>query len=513
MQLTKSKILAILASLAICLWLSAASGLYFFIQFSKGYDAIRFSDVAFPWNWSQIRPKWGDYFIEIGLQHLEAGEWNKAFYFTRVGVAKSPGNLDGRLAMADMLFQANEVVRAVQVLEGGLEYAARNESFWNKMIHFLQYYQADREIIRILEKGLNENLVAESRLAAAQSALAKAYYHQANYGKVEEVVKQAPSIANLVLRSRIYFDKGWEELALVELESLNKTFPKHPDVVLQLTRFYRQYGEEAKAVKLARQTYLSNPYSIGAAVNYFRVLGLEEKTEIERFLYRVPEIYQEQANLFELLNYLAETGQPELQSSVIEQAGGSLGETPMIWFLAIEARINAQQHEAASEMLAEPPESINLLIPLHRILFHSLALTNAYASGADDQGEVAMKELFVARHIRPSTLLGVSKKLLEFNRPDQAREIVQYLLQQNPGNQPALAHNIRIELILGNTQEVLLQSKPLADRKALPFELKREIVQRLASDREIFMADAAELVTQILNNLTPSKKLRLLRNL
>ena len=505
--------LTILAGAALVLWLGATTGLYLFIQNARGYDAIRFTDVAFPWNWSQIRPKWGDYFIEKGLRHLEAKEWDQAFYYIRLGVAKSPTNLEGRLALSDMLFQANEVVRAVQALEAGLEYAARNEAFWDKMIRFLEYYQADRAIIRILDKGLNENLAPDSVLARAQSALAKAYYNQADYTQAEEVIRRAPSLSNRVLRSRIHFDQGMEELALAELETLRANHPNHREVVNQLTRLYRQLGRDEDALKLARQTYLSNPFSIGTALNYFGVLGPKALPEMERFLQRVPQIYQNEASLFELLSYLAQAGEPALQSTILDRASKAIAQAPITWFLTLEAHLNAGQHKAAGTMLAQPPAAINLSIPRYHILYHSLSLTNAYAMGVDDEGDVALKELLSARFIRPSTLLRVAHQLLEIDRPDRAREITAFLLSQNPGNQPALACQIQIDLILGNTQAVLAQGKAMVEGKNLPFTLKREIVRRLSSDENLFDSDARDFVMQILDNLTPSKRTQLLESL
>ena len=122
------------------MWLGASVSLFLFVKYKKGYEAIQFTDVAMPWNWKELRPKWGDYFIEKGMEHQANGEWNQAFYFIRVGVSKSPKNLDGRLALSDLLFQANDIIQAVQVLEGGLKYASQDKVFWEKMIRFLQYY-------------------------------------------------------------------------------------------------------------------------------------------------------------------------------------------------------------------------------------------------------------------------------------------------------------------------------------------------------------------------------------
>ena len=135
-----------------------------------------------------------------------------------MGVSKSPANLEGRLALADLLFQSNDVIQAVKVLEAGLEHARQDEAFWEKMIRFLQYYQADQEIIRILERGLKEGLAPSSQAETASAALAKAHYHQAQYQQALEITKASSTISNQIVRSQIHWDQGLESLAIQKLE-------------------------------------------------------------------------------------------------------------------------------------------------------------------------------------------------------------------------------------------------------------------------------------------------------
>lgn len=510
MQLTKSQILGTLAGLAIALWILGSTALFFFIKYRKGYEAIQFSDVALPWNWDELRPKWGDYFIEKGIDFQDKGDWSQAFYFTRVGVSKSPSNLEGRLALADMLFQTNDVITAVKVLEQGLEYAVKDEEFWTKMIQFLQYYEADQEIIRILSKGMEDHLIPDSQLENAQAALAKAYYHQADFDSALEFVGKSSAISNQIIRSQIHWDQGLESLALQNLEALNAMFPNQREVIPLLTRFYEKSGEVAKAKQLARNTYLNNPYSIGAAVNYFRVLGEDAEAEIDRFLVRVPEIYDNQEALFLLTNFLAESGFHEKLDQVIEKSGPRFQDAAMVWFLRVEALVNAKAFGQAEKRLASPPHSVNQLIPLHRILFHSLSLTTYFAQGAADKGRNAMQQLFVSGHIRPATLLRLTKKLIEINRPAEASKVLQFLLKQNPGNQAALAEKIRIELMTGNTELAIEQGRSMVENRTMPFELKKELITHLASDSQLFHKEAGILIDQMLQTMTPTKKKELL---
>ncbi|MCZ6675226.1 MAG: tetratricopeptide repeat protein [Verrucomicrobia bacterium] len=510
MQVTKQQIAGILAGSLLILWLLGSSALFLFVKHRKGYEAIQFTDVAFPWNWDDVRPKWGDYFIEKGIGHQEAGEWDKAFYFIRVGISKSPSNLEGRLALADLLFQANDVTQAVKVLEAGLKFASQQEEFWEKMINFLQYYQADQEIIRILKRGLVEDLVPEAQNEGAEAALAKAYFHQAQFEAALEIIKGSSTISNQLLRNQIHWDQGLESLAIQSLETLNSMFPNQREIVPQLTRYYQKSGDTEKAKQLARFTYLNNPYSIGASVNYFRMLEKDAPEEIERFLTRVPEIYENQDALFLLANYLAEAGFHQKLKVVVDQSSPSFAESPMVWFLQVESKVNGRDFKSAEEMLNNPPESINKLIPLHRILFHSLSLATYYALGADDQGKISMQQLFVSGHIRPATLLRLSRKLIEINQPVEAGKVLQFLLKQNPGNHAALLEKIRIELMSGRIELAIAQGKTMVENKTMSFELMKELLATLTADQQLHHLKAAELVEEMLAGLTPSKKQQLL---
>jgi tetratricopeptide (TPR) repeat protein len=513
MQLTKRQIGGILTGALLILWMGASVTLFLFVKYRKGYEAIVFTDVALPWHWDEVRPKWGDYFIDKGIAHVEQGEWDKAFYFIRVGVSKAPSNLEGRLALADLLFQANDVIQAVKVLETGLEYAKQDVDFWEKMIRFLQYYQADQEIIRILERGLEEQLVPNSQRETAEAALAKAHYHQAQFDEALDIIKSSSNISTQIVQSQIYWDQGLESLAIQKLESLNNMFPNQREVVPLLTRFYQRSGDGNKAQQLAKFTYLNNPYSIGASVNYFRVLEEDAPEEIYRFMERVPEIYENQDALFMLANYLAEAGRHEILGKVLDKATPEFRESAMVWFLQIEALVNRGDFEAAATKLSVPPEFINQLIPLHRILLHSLSLATYYAKGEDDKGKLSMQQLFASGHIRPATLLRLARKLIETSQPVEAGRVLQFLLKQNPGNHSALAELIRIELMTQRTTEAVSKSLTMVENKTMPFELMKELISHLSADLQLYHTGDTELVTKILESVTPSKRKQLLIDL
>lgn len=510
MQITRKLIAGILIGSLILAWLVASLSLVVFIKKKKGYEAIRFSDIALPWNWDEVQPKWGDYFITKGIEHQGQGEWQQAYHFIRIGVSKSPSNLEGRLALADFLFQANDVAQAVNILETGIEYALQDEEFWNKLINFLQYYHADREIIRILGHALDEGGVPPKQIGIAESALAKAHYHQANFAEVLSIFGKKPGISNQLLRAQIYWDQGLENLAIQNLEALNSMLPNQREVVPLLTKFYKQSGDIDAALKLSKFTYLNNPYSVGATMNYLRTTGENFSTEIERFLARVPEIFENKDALFLLVNFLSEIGIHEKLDEVITQSKPDFQNDPMIWFLRLESLVNGSSYDQAIELLKAPPSSINQLIPLHRILFNSLSLASYYAVGDTGKGKISMQQLFNSGHIRPETLLRLTRKLIEIERPEEAGRVLQFLLQQNPGNHAALVEKIRIDLRTGNFEEAIKLSQTMVINRTMPFELKKELVEGLTTDKQIYHTEVAPLIRQLLDTMTPTKKKRLL---
>ena len=69
----------------------------------------------------------------------------------------------------------------------------------------------------------------------------------------------------------------------------------------------------------------------------------------------MPEIYDNQDALFLLANFLSEMGFIAQLTTVIEQAGTTFGDSPLIWFLQVESLVNGGDFEGAAKLLEDPP--------------------------------------------------------------------------------------------------------------------------------------------------------------
>ncbi|MGB0258682.1 MAG: hypothetical protein ACPGES_08525, partial [Coraliomargarita sp.] len=95
------RLLAAFSALGVALWLTLTAGLYILYKYKKEYDAISYTDVLlFPVKRAEIREKMGNYHVKTGIQLLNEGEVRDGLRLIRLGVARAPSNLEGRLIVA-----------------------------------------------------------------------------------------------------------------------------------------------------------------------------------------------------------------------------------------------------------------------------------------------------------------------------------------------------------------------------------------------------------------------------
>ena len=123
-QVYYRRLLIALALLATAGWLLAASALFLWLDHAP-HNQVGWLDLAAPWRWAGLQTKRGDAAVLQALDELKAHEYTDAFYSLRVGLARSPGNVDGRLILA-RLELTYEPARAVSLLEEGLPYSGND---------------------------------------------------------------------------------------------------------------------------------------------------------------------------------------------------------------------------------------------------------------------------------------------------------------------------------------------------------------------------------------------------
>ncbi|MDB6113303.1 MAG: hypothetical protein JWQ62_248, partial [Lacunisphaera sp.] len=163
-----------LAGLAVVLWFLAATALFLWLNLTPR-NQVGWLDLAAPWRWSGMRVRRGDTAILTALDEIQAKDYASGFYNLRVGLARSPGNVDGRLTLARM--QAGyDPARAVAVLEEGLPFAGNNPKYLAGLLSLYGSLQMPTHALGMIERLLAQNSPvlspeAQFLLVRAQAAL------------------------------------------------------------------------------------------------------------------------------------------------------------------------------------------------------------------------------------------------------------------------------------------------------------------------------------------------------
>lgn len=146
------RLLIALGSLAAAGYVLAATALFVWLDRSP-HNQVGWFDIAAPWRWSGLRAKRGDTAIEAGLSELRERNYPDAFYQLRVGLARSPGNIEGRITLAK-LFAGHDPSRAMTLLEEGLPHAPGNEKLVSALLEFYALMQVRERALATVEREL-----------------------------------------------------------------------------------------------------------------------------------------------------------------------------------------------------------------------------------------------------------------------------------------------------------------------------------------------------------------------
>ena len=168
------RLLVALSGLAVAGWLLAATALFVWLD-RVPRNQVGWLDLAAPWRWAGLRARRGDTAVLTALDELKARDYTSAFYNLRVGLSRSPGNVEGRLTLA-RLQAGYDPARAVELLEEGLPFAGANPQYLSGLLSLyasLQIHAHALEVVGGLLQTRQPALTPEARfiLQRAQVAL------------------------------------------------------------------------------------------------------------------------------------------------------------------------------------------------------------------------------------------------------------------------------------------------------------------------------------------------------
>ena len=500
------RLIGTFALLAVLGWFTLAGALYFHFKYNKEFDQVSYTKMLtlLPFGLETHRVEMGNYHIERGLSEIKEGNYRDALRLLRLGVSRSPANLEGRRVLAEfyeIALKRHDI--AVDQLLKGIELGGIQDGEYLKAtLRVLLRYQMDEDIQNLANKYLPEEPELTDINRTLAFGAANANYLRGNYDLAEDYIidyKLLESLEGVLLSAQISWDRGSKIAAMTKMEYSIEKFPNSEPLLMQLSRYHRELGEIEEARRYAILRNVSDPLSAAPRLELLYIYNKSEDFEREQIETQrmLQQFRNDEPALQSLANFAADTGNIELARRTYEEALENEFAIDDFALLLIEAHLVDKDYQGAldfsEELLKERPDWLTL----RWAIFSSLRAVASYGINRPDLGEIYLQDFIDEASNQAQTYMAVSRRFTDIDRVQQARTILTLAYQKAPTNQKILSELIRSELSLGNTENLSrLLSRYLQMRRP-QIELLTEAYNKLGSDRFIFTPDRQSLLLQL----------------
>jgi len=499
------RLFATLFVLFIASWISVAAALFGYFKYKKEFDEVTFTGmIALPFRMQEHRQEMGDYHIKTGLAEIKEGNYRDALRLLRLGVVRSPANLEGRRVLAEFYEVAlKRADIAAELMLKGLDLGGIDDiDYLKQTLRVLLRHQMDEKIQQLADKYLpNEPDLTDNNRTLAFGA-ANANYLRGNFDQADDYLisyNLIQSIEGLMLSSQISWDRGNQIAAITKMEHSLSRFPNSEPLLMQLSRYHREMGDIDKARRYAILRNVKDPLSPAPRLE---LLYIYNKTnDVERELRETQRMLKQfrddESALQSLANFAADTGKIDLARRTYEEALENEFAIDIFALLLIESHLVSKDYEGAlsfsEELLKENPNWLKN----RWAIFNSLRAVASYGTNRPDLGEIYLQHFIDEKNNPPQTYLAVARRFIDTDRSQQARKILTAAYRRSPTNQKILSKLIRIELELGHTENLNRLLNRLLLMRRPQMDLLVEAYEKLGSDRFIFTPDRESLLLQL----------------
>ena len=512
------RILSALLTLFIVGWIATAGALFCYFKYKKDFNEVTILGMlSLPFRIDEHREEMGDYHVKQGLEEVKEGNYRDALRLLRLGVARSPSNLEGRRVLAEFYELAikRPDVAADLMLKGLDRGGIENLDYLKQTLRMLLRNQMDEQI----QELCNKYLPAEPDLTDINRTLAfggaNANYLRGNYDQADDYLiayNLLESLEGLLLSAQISWDRGNQVAAITKMEHSLRRFPNSEPLLMQLSRYHREIGEIDKARRYAILRNVKDPLSAAPRLELLYIYNKSEdfdreQRETQRML---KQFRDDEGALQALANFAADTGNIDLARRTYEEALESEFAVDAFALLLIESHLVSKDYEGAlsfsEELLKERPDWLTQ----RWAIFNSLRAVASYGTNRPDLGEIYLQYFMEETNNPPQTYLAVARRFSNIDRAPQARKILSIAMQRIPANQKILSELIRVELKLGNTENLNRLLTRFLQMRRPQMEIIVDAYNKLGSDRFIFTPSRENLLLQLSAILRESEAQNLL---
>tara|TARA_B110000208_G_scaffold152257_2_gene184038 strand:+ start:323 stop:1996 length:1674 start_codon:yes stop_codon:yes gene_type:complete len=499
------RMLSTLLALFIAGWVATAGTLFCYFKYKKDFNEVTLTGmIGLPFRIDEHRKEMGDYHIKRGLEEVKQGNYRDALRLLRLGVARSPSNLEGRKVLAEFYelaikrpdVAANLMVKGLDL--GGIE----DLDYLKQTLRVLLRNQMDEQVQELTNKYLPEEPDPNDINRTLAYGAANANYLRGNYDQADDYIIEynlIESLEGLLLSSQISWDRGNQIAAITKMEHSLRRFPNSEPLLMQLSRYHREVGQIDKARRYAILRNVKDPLSAAPRLELLYIYNKSgdfdrEQRETQRML---NQFRDDESALQALANFAADTGNIDLARRTYEEALENEFAVDSFALLLIESHLVSKDYEGAlsfcEELLKERP---GWLSPRWAI-FNSLRAVASYGINRPDLGEIYLQHFIDESNNPPQTYLAVARRFTNIDRAPQAQKILNTAMQRTPANQQILSELIRVELGLGNTENLNHLLTRLLQMRRPKMEIIVDAYNKLGSDRFIFTPSRESLLLQL----------------
>lgn len=459
---------------------------------------------------NEERVKHGDELVEKALVCMEKQEFSKFNLLLRHGVARSPGNIKGRIYLAQLNSIFGRQDLALKTYEEGIPHLQErfpnptkdDLDFIRSYLQFLFYENRDREILELAKKILpatpeKTDLYLMTAYAAAQASFLRTDYQGSERYLTDYGIEKTEE--GFYLRSEIRWTQGKKSEAVDLLKEAIKVHPSSPRLFSQLISLYRRQDDHARALRYS--TWFANvrpldPKPRVEIITDLHKLGKakEAEEEIERFL---SEFDKKPDGLQLLANFATDTGNHALAHRLYQIALEKGYRASVFALLCIEAEINAKRHrEAAAFCDRIQTENAEWLKEPSSTFF---ALRAVVAFGLEKPEEASRHlELYLTEK-KPSdrTCLMIVKRFREFGMMAGAKQMLAYGRKTYPKDQSLVANVLEIALDEKDGPTAVASGKELLELRKPSEAVLNRTRKALASEAFKDVPGSRELIAEI----------------
>ncbi len=501
------KISLLLVVLIAFAWISMATLLFAYFKYLKDFDRVKFSNMMLlPIKYSEHKIEMGDRHIERGLKAIDSKNYNDGLRLLRLGLIRSPGNLEGLIKLAQIYeFGLNRKDIAIEMYIDGFGHGGiNNKEFCVTALRTMLSNNMDTEIINIaneylpkeFEKGDNPNLQTLAYAAAASS------FYRGNFDKTEDYIHAFllnESIDGIILSAKVSWDRGNKFSAIKKLESSLYSFPNSDDLYEQLCYFYREIDDFDSARRYAQLRNIkspSNPDPVIGLIYLYDKYGIED--QVTKYSKQIIKNFSDnEAAIYQLANFAASTGKVNIAQFCYELALEKNYEIANFALTLVEAHISKRDYEGAivfsEELLIENPKWLQNQVSI----FSSLRSLACYGLSRPDLGEIYLGEFLNEPNNNSETYIAVATRFSSNQMYQQAQKILEIAYSNDTDNQRILNNLIKVNLELGITQDLGNQIKKLLQTRRPDKKLIRDAYNSLGSDLFLFTKNRNSLLMEL----------------